>query len=264
MNLILCADDFGLSSPISETIAGLADDRKINAISCMAVSGSWESDSRLLARLPRTVQLGLHLVLTELAPATAMTRLAPQGELPALPAFEALARRRQLPLQEIRSEIKAQLDRFVAGTGRAPDFVDGHQHVHLLPRIRGEVLDAVRRDAPSAWIRDCTDRLGAMLARPFRLKAIGSAYHSRHMAADAARRSLRCNRGFAGHYGFAGNYERLFPHFLRRAGQDHLVMCHPGAGRLPQDLIAEARLEEARALRVLRVPELAADFGLRF
>jgi hypothetical protein len=106
--------------------------------------------------------------------------------------------------------------------------------------------------------------VGAILARPFRLKAFGSAYHSRHIAANAAHRKLRCNRGFAGHYGFAGNYERLFPHFLKQPGPDHLVICHPGAGRLPQDRIADARLEEARALRVLPVGDLAKDAGLRF
>jgi predicted glycoside hydrolase/deacetylase ChbG (UPF0249 family) len=264
MRLILCADDFGLSQPISETIAGLAMDGKINAVSCMAATRSWERDAKLLAMLPAKVQLGLHLVLTDCPPVTAMPRLAPRGALPSLAELERRARQRRLPSLEIASEAKAQIDRFVAGAGRSPDFVDGHQHVHVLPGIRDAVLDAVGRDAPSAWIRDCTDRADAILARPFRLKAIGSAFHSRNIARDAARRRLRCNRGFAGHYGFTGDYERLFPRFLRRPGPNHLIMCHPGAGQSPQDPIAEARVEEARALRRLSVRELAAAAGLRF
>jgi predicted glycoside hydrolase/deacetylase ChbG (UPF0249 family) len=264
MRLILCADDFALSRPISETIAELADAGKINAISCMAVTRSWEDDANLLAGLPPTVQVGLHIVLTDLTPATAMRRLAPSGTMPPLRLLERLAQRRKLPLREIEAEVKAQIGRFVSATGRAPDFVDGHQHVHVLPRVRETVLDQVARDAPSAWVRDCTDRPDAILARPFRLKAIGSAFHSRGLARAAVRRGLGCNRGFAGHYGFSGDYGRLFPHFLTRPGRRHLVMCHPGAGRLQEDSIADARLTEAKALKLLPLGELAAEAGLRF
>ncbi len=264
MKLIVCADDFGLSRPISETIAQLAEDGKVNAISCMAVTQSWERDAGLLETLPPTVQLGLHIVLTDLVPATNMRAIAALGTLPPLRTLERLASRRQLPLTEIHAEVKAQFDRFITGTGRPPDFVDGHQHIHVLPQIRETILDAIARESPSAWVRDCTDEPGAILARPFRLKAIGSAYHSRGMAGQAALRGLGCNRGFAGHYGFAGDYGRLFPRFLSRPGPNHLVMCHPGAGRSSQDPICEARLVEAHALRHLPIGELAKEAGLSF
>ncbi len=218
----------------------------------------------LLSSLPRNVEVGLHVVLTEIAPLTAALRLAPSGHLPPLARFERLARRRQFPTADVRAEVKAQIERFVACTGRAPDFVDGHQHVHVVGQARDAVLDVVARCAPSAWVRNCSDALAAILARPFRLKAIGSAYHSRGLERQAGGHGLRSNRGFAGHYGFAGDYALIFPRFLVRPGPDHLIMCHPGAGRCANNSIADARVAEAQALRRLPVRDLAAAAGLRF
>jgi hypothetical protein len=264
MKLTLCADDFALSRPISETIVDLADRGKVNAISCMAAMPGWEADCALLSSLPRNVEIGLHIVLTEIAPLTSASRLAPSGHLPLLARFEHLARRHQLPLAEVRAEVEAQIERFAVNMGRAPDFVDGHQHVHVVGQAREAVLDVVARCAPSAWVRNCSDAPTAILARPFRLKAIGSAYHSRGLERQAGRRGLRSNRGFSGHYGFAGDYTLIFPRFLVRPGPDHLIMCHPGAGRCANDSIADARVAEAQALRRLPVRDLAAAAGLQF
>ena len=61
---------------------------------------------------------------------------------------------------------------FIAARARPPAFVDGHQHAHALPGIRDLVLTETALRAPEAWIRDCADRLTAMLARPFAGKAI--------------------------------------------------------------------------------------------
>jgi hypothetical protein len=148
--------------------------------------------------------------------------------------------------------------------GRAPDFVDAHQHAHVLPGIRDVVLDQVAARAPGAWIRDCVDRPAAILARPWRGKAGASAWRSRGIASAAAARGLAVNRGFAGHYGFAGDYRAIFPRFLAAAGDVHLVMCHPGTGDRPGDAIAGARVAEAAALAALPTAELAAATGLAF
>lgn len=262
--LIVCADDFALSRPVSETIVALLLAGKLNATSCMTTMPGWAQDAALLRGLPGSVQVGLHLTLTGERPLTAMPQLAPWGVLPRIDPLTWRAIRGRLPLGEIAGEVRAQFDAFVAAVGRPPDFVDGHQHAHALPRIRDIVLDETGRRAPGAWIRDCTDGLHAMLARPFAGKAIGSAFHSRGLRRAAAAHGLRCNDSFAGHYGFAGDYRRLFPRFLRRPGGVHLIMCHPGAGALPGDAIAAARAGEAAALRALPVARLAAAAGLAF
>jgi predicted glycoside hydrolase/deacetylase ChbG (UPF0249 family) len=262
--LILCSDDFAFSREVSEAIAELAHTGKLNAISCMTVMPGWPVDSALLAGLPDHVQIGLHLTLTGEAPLTAMPRLAPDGLLPAINPLGRQAARGYLPLGEIATEVAAQFDAFMVAVGRPPSFVDGHQHSHALPGIREIVLDQTARRAPSAWVRDCRDRISAMLSRPFFGKAIASAWHSRGLRGAAAVRGLATNDSFAGHYDFASDYRTLFPRFLRGPGETHLVMCHPGAGQRAGDAIAAARAREAEALRNWSIADMAAAGGLAF
>ena len=46
-----------------------------------------------------------------------------------------------------------QLAAFKELFGRAPDFVDGHQHAQLFPQVRDAFLRAVKDAAPGAWVR---------------------------------------------------------------------------------------------------------------
>jgi predicted glycoside hydrolase/deacetylase ChbG (UPF0249 family) len=169
--------------------------------------------------------------------------------MPGADPLTAAALTGRAPLVQIGEEINRQFDAFEAERGAAPDFVDGHQHVHMLPGIRAIVIDVMRRRAPGAWIRDCADSLLAIASRPFPVKAMRSALLSRGLTAAAARAGLRTNSSFAGYYDFRADYSGLFPRFLRRAGAAHLVMCHPGSGRASGDRIAEARIGEAEFLR---------------
>lgn len=262
--LILCADDFAFSRDVSETIAALAQDGKLNAISCMAVMPGWTADSALLHDLPEYVQIGLHLTLTGECPLTPMPEFAPEGILPKINALQRCAQKGRLPLDQIAVEVRAQFDAFMAAMGRPPAFVDGHQHAHALPGIREIVLEETARRAPSAWLRNCMDRPLAMLSRPFRGKAIGSAFHSRGLRAAAAEYGLSCNDSFAGHYDFARDYSGVFATFLEQPSAMHLVMCHPGAGNRHSDEIASARPREASALRSLPIADMANAKGLTF
>ncbi len=81
--LVVCADDFGLTSEISRSIVALAGQGKLNAITCMAVCPGWETDAPLLRILPRSVQIGLHVTLTDEVPLTAMPVLAWDGHIAA-------------------------------------------------------------------------------------------------------------------------------------------------------------------------------------
>lgn len=261
--LILCADDFAHSTDTSRIIADLLAARRLTATGCMTGRPNWADDARRLGDVPPEAEIGLHLVLTEEAPLTAMPRFAPAGVLPAITALhrgDAAA----LPIEEIAAEVDAQFARFVEVMGRPPAFVDGHQHALHLPGVRPIILAAAARHAPAAWLRTCEDRWGAIAARPWRGKALASAVRSRGFGRDARWHGLATNRGFAGHYGFAGDYAAIFPAFLRRPGERHLVMCHPGAASRAGDAIAAARPVEAAALRRLPLADLAAAHGLGF
>ena len=262
--LTVCADDFAYRPAISQTIVDLAMEGKVNAISCMAVSPHWPRCAERLEVLPPQIQVGLHLVLTDARPLTCMPDLAPGGRLPAIRFYERIAARGSLPLGEIDCELSEQFARFIAHRGRPPDFVDGHQHVHVWPGIRERVLAHTVRHAPDAWLRDCSDGFAAIMARPYRLRALGSAVHARGLRRAAERSGLRCNRGFAGIYDFRADFEMLFPRFLTHAGPEHLVICHPGRGRDGSDPIEAARSREALALSRLPVRRLAEKAGLEY
>mgnify|MGYP001373880324 CR=1 FL=1 len=41
--------------------------------------------------------------------------------------------------------LERQLDEFIAAFKRPPDFLDGHHHVHQIPRVRRLVLELFQR-----------------------------------------------------------------------------------------------------------------------
>ena len=257
--LTVCADDFGNSPGTSAVIAKLIGAGRINATSCMAISPGWPDDWLLLEPLRERAAIGLHLTLTSAAPLTAMPCYAPTRMMPGI---DAVAWNRRLPLDEIATEIAAQFERFEAIAGSPPDFVDGHQHVHHLPTIRGLVLAETRRRAPRAWLRDCGDSWRGLLSRPFRAKAFASALRGRGFGAAARRAGLATNDGFAGHYDFGERFAALLPAFLSVAGDHHLVMVHPGSDELAGDPIGAARVREAAVLRGIDIAGLAIAHGL--
>lgn len=244
-----------MSREVSATIARLARSRCLNAISCMAAMPGWSEDAALLEGIEEVtcgslgrVQVGLHLVLASERPLGRMSCQQIDGRLPGPDRMLALAVTGRVDPDEIAYELDRQFLTFRAIRGRAPDFVDAHQHVHLYPVIREQVIAATLRHAPQAWVRVPDDRLLPMLARPFAGKAIGSTLHGLGFRRQLARAGLRANRSFAGHYDFRGNYRRYLDSFLRWGSDAHLVMCHPGHGEAPGDTIAAARPVEAEVI----------------
>ena len=135
--------------------------------------------------------------------------------------------------REIAAEIARQLDAFEDRLGRPPDFIDGHQHVHVLPGVRHAVLEAAMRRYPAGrvYLRDPADSAASIRARGVAVgKALTIAGLALGFRGAALRRGIPVNRGFSGASPF--DPERDFgadlQRFLLRPGPAHLVMCHPG------------------------------------
>jgi len=261
--LKLCADDFGHSGAINQAILELAGRRRINATTLMVDGAAAEVGAAAIAGIDG-VAVGLHVTLSgEQVPVR--SALAPEGRLPHVDALTARAFAGRLPRDAIAAEIERQYDRFEQLMGRPPAFVDGHQHVHVLPVIRGIFLEIAHRRAPPAWVRTCEESLAKIRRRGiFRWTAIRSALLSRGLSARAAGLGLATNRGFAGLYDFrAGrDYGQLFARWLSEPGPDHLVICHP-ARPDPADPLGEARANEYHFLRDGDLDGLLAASGLR-
>lgn len=253
--VMLCADDFALSAGTSRVIAELARKRCINGISCMAALAGWQEDARLLDGIDEVkcgdlgrIQVGLHLVLASEKPIGRMSCALNDGRMPGPDRLLAMSLAGRIDPEEFEAEIDRQFTAFKAARGQEPDFVDAHQHVHVYPTLRRLVVEATRRHAPRAWVRVPSDRVPAMIRRPFIGKAIGSSAHAAGFRAALARRGLQSNASFAGHYDFGTGYERHLPRFFAGASASHLIMCHPGSDELDDDTIAKARVREAAVI----------------
>lgn len=228
----LCADDYALSSGVDDAICALAAAGRLSAVSCLAALPRWPLSARRLAGVAGHVDIGLHFALTEFAPLGPMPRLAPHGTFPSLGRLGALSLAGRLDAREIGAEFSRQYDAFVSATGRSPDFVDGHHHVHQFPGIRDVVAAQLVARTGQPWVRNTATRAGRILGRAVatpRSSVLALLGRSGRRAWQSA--GLRTNADFAGVRNFreAAPYRRLFQRFIADARPGLLVMCHPGA-----------------------------------
>jgi predicted glycoside hydrolase/deacetylase ChbG (UPF0249 family) len=229
----LCADDYGLSHSVNTAIRDLVLQGRINATSVMVVTPTFKrSEALSLAILnagTQRVAIGLHLTLT--APfkplSTGYAPLRKEAFLPLKSTLRA-ALLRMLHPEKIAVEVAAQIKAFEAAFGRLPDFIDGHQHVHLFPQVRDAVLNVARDRVPHAWVRQC-GRLPAV-ARAGDRKAWLLDHLSRTFRKRAKKLGVTVNPAFAGTYDFDSkpDFPALFPGFLEGLPEGSVVMCHPG------------------------------------
>ena len=256
----LCADDYGISPAVDAAIRELLQRGRLNATSVMVVAPSWSrSEAGLLSSLRAAGRLravGLHLTLTgRFRPLTASFKPLCGSSFRPLTDMIFLSWLRRLDRAALGAEIAAQLAAFSAVFGAAPDFLDGHQHVHLLPQVRDEVVSAIKAAAPKAWIRQCGS------ARPVLdhlkdHKGLLLSWFSGALRRKAKAQSVAVNPAFAGSYALRPDtdFARLFPHFLDRLPDGGLIMCHPG--RVDDEL---KKLDSLTALRETEYRYFASD-----
>ena len=156
----LCADDYGISGAVDTAIRDLVVRGRLNATSVMVVAPSLHrteaTSLNLLNGDGQRVAIGLHLTLTApFSPLSDGYRPLREGAFLTIGATLGHALMHRLNRDAIEREITAQLRMFIHVFGRAPDFIDGHQHVHLFPQVRDAVLKVARAGAPKAWLRQC-------------------------------------------------------------------------------------------------------------
>ncbi len=223
--LILCADDYALAPGVSRAIRGLAAAGRLNATSVMTPGADLGAEAeQLMAVAPPGFAIGLHVTLT--GGLTPLTRPRLPRFWPGIAPLMAGAFLRRIDRSVVAAEIETQFEAFRRAFGRTPDFVDGHQHAHLLPGIRDLVLDALARHAPSAWIRQCDGPHGAGRGPKGQVIAALSGGLKR----AAAVRGVATNPAFSGAYDFrqAARFAVIFPGFLKDLPDRGLVMVHPG------------------------------------
>lgn len=130
--LIVTADDAGLHEGMTEGAIRAHRQGIVTACSVVANGAAFEHAVERLKDEP-ALEVGVHLTLVEEKPLTA-ARFARKFTT-FVPRYIA----RQISLGNIERELRAQVER-VAGSGLTLTHLNGHQHLHLLPRIFELVL----------------------------------------------------------------------------------------------------------------------------
>lgn len=132
--LIVNADDYGRAPEVSRGILCAHSEGIVTSTTVMVNQpgvGAQLAEALTCLRLG----LGLHLVFTAWRP------LLPPEQVPGLVDDHGLfldqhslwAQAETVPVQQLRAELEAQVQRFVALAGRLPDHLDCHHFVHLYP-----------------------------------------------------------------------------------------------------------------------------------
>ncbi len=231
----LCADDYGISPGVNRAIRDLIERGRLNATSAMVVGPALGRDeagalNAAAASSPRCA-IGLHATLTApFRPLTMHFRPIDGGMFLPFPKLLRSGLMGRLDHEVIRTELLVQLRTFGELFGRAPDFVDGHQHAQLYPGVRDAFLAAVKEAAPNAWVRQC-GRNQPFLRRLRTPKALVLDMLSAQFRRRAARARVAFNPAFAGAYDFSGkpDFAALMEQFLEGLPDNGLIMCHPGS-----------------------------------
>jgi predicted glycoside hydrolase/deacetylase ChbG (UPF0249 family) len=230
----LCADDYGISPGVNRGIRDLIARGRLNATSVMLVGPSIGRDEvraleDAVASSPRCA-IGLHVTLTApFRPLTMHFQPLDGGMFLSFPKLLRAGLLRRLDPEIIQGELTVQLGAFRDLFGRAPDFVDAHQHAQLFPGVRDAFLAAVKDAAPNAWVRQggsnqpLTRRLGAPKA--LIIDVLSAQFRRRAQRADIA-----FNPGFAGAYDWTQqrDFGALMRQFLDGLPEEGVIMCHPG------------------------------------
>lgn len=167
--LWLIADDYGLGERHDAVIRTLLAASAIDGTSVMVETCGQDSASALAQLWTPDRRVGLHFNLT----------WSPAGA-PARPGRSTLLARSALGFGRAHAAamLEAQWRQFLSLFGRAPDYIDGHEHCHAFPNVRDAVLAfarqkdvAVRSMVPLGAPHGLKDRVIASLGSGVRRKA---------------------------------------------------------------------------------------------
>lgn len=230
----LVADDFAFTEGISLAILDLLAMERLSGTGVMTNRPHWPAFAPALRAAAGPADVGLHLNLTVGAPLGRSPVKGGGGELPRFSDLARAAVSGGIDETALADEVARQVEAFARCYGRLPAFIDGHQHVHVVPSVRTVVLEIVARTWPDGerpWLRDPFDTPGHILVRGAAVaKSLVIAILSMGWRRQAGEAGCATNRGFSGVSAFdpRGDFAGEFARFLRAPGPAHLVMCHPG------------------------------------
>jgi len=161
--LIVTADDVGLHRGM--TLGAIRAHRQGIVTACSVVGCGAELDHAVdrLRDCP-ALDVGAHLMLVEgrpvSPPSSVPTLVTPDGGfVQNHRLFVACYARGRVSLSDVEAELRAQLERVLA-SGLSPCHLNGHQHVHVLPRVF-EIVLRLAAEYRIPYVRIPDDRVPA-------------------------------------------------------------------------------------------------------
>lgn len=256
--IVVCADDFGMNRAVNAGILALAGAGRLSATSCLVDGPACQAD--MPALLQTHLQIGLHLNFTE--------ELGQPDVCLPLRRLILASYGRRLSSSALGLAIERQLDLFERLVGRAPHYIDGHQHVHQLPQIREALLTVLARryGRNKPWLRYTGNpRLGGL---PWRLRAkawIIAGLGSGELRRQAMAQGFSMNPGFMGVYDFQGGaqaYLSWMTAWLTQCQNGDVLMCHPAQGLDRSEALAAQREAEFGVLGSAALADLLVGQGI--
>jgi len=240
--MILCADDYGISSSVSSAIRELIKQKRISATSCMMTSEVIESEIHSLKNMNADIDIGLHLVLTNDLPVISNFRLkksnllSKNGHFHSFKLFWFQCLIGTIDKCGIEAEIKAQVMRFLELFGHYPDFIDGHQHVQQLPVVRDALIAVVSElDLRQTYIRSGNIRAKTYVTKeidlPMKIGSFLIAYYGYFLSKKLQYYNVATNKYLYGYYNYNGSksFKQVFEVYLKLSPQHNdIFFCHPG------------------------------------
>ena len=234
VELIVNADDFGISEAVNRGIVDAHDRGIVTSTSIMATGAKFEHAVELALQRPG-LAVGVHLVLTEHRPLTGASAAASlvRADGAFEPHLTQLFKRRLrglVSMAEVHRELDAQIRR-VRAAGIAISHLDGHQHVHVLPGVAQIVAELAAAHGISA-VRYPAERVrGYMLRSVKHARRVIEQTALNLFCARSPLERLRRSDEFVGFY-FGGrldeaNLETVLAGLPARGTVE--LMCHPGS-----------------------------------
>jgi predicted glycoside hydrolase/deacetylase ChbG (UPF0249 family) len=242
--IIICADDFGISPGVSKGILKLAENNKISATSVMVCFDDWKQEAKPLINLKNQIDIGLHFTLTGAVPLSNPQEIPSlvneRGELASLGQFIKKCFLRNINSEEVKREFKKQLDSFVEFFGFTPHYVDGHHNVHQYPVVNKALIEAFKEKlgGQKFYARNTSVpfnkafRQGGNFLKIFPISLWGTPFKGLLETNE-----INTNSSFMGIYDwrqpelFGQNFKR----FLRASSNKNgIIMTHPG---IPDDIL---------------------------
>lgn len=160
--LIVTADDVGLHRGMTEGAIRAHREGIVTACSVVAGGAAFDDAVARLRDVP-TLEVGVHLTLVEERSLTGMP--FPKKYTSFVPLYAL----RAIGIGAIERELRAQIERVLA-TGLPVTHLNGHQHLHLMPRLF-RLTARLAREYAVPYVRIVDDHGGA--ARGVAMSALG-------------------------------------------------------------------------------------------